>query len=85
MAPILDLLITLLSMGENGYMDLLRERKRLLPILTAGLQALCEKHQLSILVSPKNSISIGVSIESLRGHPSGVRFGGDRRYRNTSS
>ena len=66
MAPVLDLFITLLAMGENGYLGLLNKRKRLVPVLKAGLQSLCDKHRLSILSSRKNSISIGVSIEDLR-------------------
>ena len=66
MAPVLDLCITLLSMGEDGYRALLRERERLLPILHAGLQALADKYSLSILPSSRNSISIGLTLDQLQ-------------------
>ena len=65
MAPVLDLLITLLAMGEMGYRQLLAERKRLIPVLRAGLKELCDRYGLAILPAAKNSISMGVSLDAI--------------------
>jgi O-phosphoseryl-tRNA(Sec) selenium transferase len=66
-SPILDLFITLLSMGEDGLLGLWRERLRLLPILTEKLRIFANINGEKLLVSPKNSISIGISCDSLCG------------------
>lgn len=65
MTPVLDLFITLLSMGQEGYRGLLQERLRLRRVMLQGLQVLCDKHALAILPAPGNSISTGVSLASL--------------------
>jgi O-phospho-L-seryl-tRNASec:L-selenocysteinyl-tRNA synthase len=64
-APILDLFITLLSMGEEGYRALLRERERLCGVVQAGLLEITAKHSLSLLPAPRNSISTALSLQSL--------------------
>jgi len=64
-APIMDLFITLLSMGENGYKSLLLERIRVLHILTEGLQSFASSFGERIMLAPRNSISIGVTLTSL--------------------
>ena len=65
-APTLDLFITLLSMGEEGYSNLLREREALVPDLRAGLAAVAEKHGERLLETPGNSISFAMTLERLR-------------------
>lgn len=65
MTPILDLFITLLSMGESGYRGLLETRKQLRTVMLAGLGDLIETHGLSMLSAPLNSISIGISLDAL--------------------
>ena len=65
MAPVMDLFITLLSMGERGYRGLLTERIRLVQTLTDGLSNIARKFGESVILSPRNSISIGVSLASL--------------------
>jgi O-phospho-L-seryl-tRNASec:L-selenocysteinyl-tRNA synthase len=67
MTPILDLFITLLSMGQTGYRHLLQERLRLREAMLVGLQALCDKHALALLPAPGNRISTGVSLTGLLG------------------
>jgi hypothetical protein len=67
MTPILDLFITLLSMGQTGYRHLLQERLRLREAMLLGLQALCDKHALALLPAPGNRISTGVSLTGLLG------------------
>jgi O-phospho-L-seryl-tRNASec:L-selenocysteinyl-tRNA synthase len=52
MGPILDMFITLLSMGENGYKNLLNERIRILPILKQGLEKFANLNNEIILNSP---------------------------------
>lgn len=52
MGPILDMFITLLSMGENGYKHLLNERNRILPILRQGLEKFANRNNEIILNSP---------------------------------
>jgi O-phospho-L-seryl-tRNASec:L-selenocysteinyl-tRNA synthase len=65
MTPILDLFITLLSMGQAGYKHLLQERLRIRTAMLEGLRILCDKHGLRILDAPGNSISTGVSLSAL--------------------
>jgi O-phosphoseryl-tRNA(Sec) selenium transferase, SepSecS len=65
MAPILDLFITLLSMGEDGLLGLWKERHRLLVLMKEKLNAFCASHGERLLMSPNNSISIGVTLDTL--------------------
>ena len=65
MTPILDLFITLLSMGQTGYQRLLQERLRLRSDMLVGLRQLCDKHGLVLLNAPYNTISIGISLDTL--------------------
>jgi O-phospho-L-seryl-tRNASec:L-selenocysteinyl-tRNA synthase len=61
----IDLFITLLSMGLNGYKNLLKERNRLLVIFQKGLEAVAQKHNERFLVCPRNTISFGVTLNQL--------------------
>mmetsp|Transcript_18475 Transcript_18475/g.30954 ORF Transcript_18475/g.30954 Transcript_18475/m.30954 type:complete len:527 (+) Transcript_18475:43-1623(+) len=66
MAPVLDLFVTLLSMGEQGYRRLLQERIALNAVLQQGLKDIIVKHpQLSLLPSPGNTISTAISLRNL--------------------
>ena len=87
MAPILDLFITLLSMGQDGYEQLLRERQRLREVLQRKLAELTAKHSLSILPADKNTISTGVSLEGLLSAPSreGLTFLGSMLFQRSVS
>ena len=64
-SPIVDLFITLLSMGLNGYRRLLAERMTMLESFPSRLQAVAEKHGERILSCPTNTISFGVTLEHL--------------------
>ena len=64
-SPILDLFITLLSMGENGLLELWKERQKLFISLKEKLQVFADSHGEKILISPANSISIGMTLETL--------------------
>lgn len=65
-SPILDLFVTLLNMGENGLLELWKERERLFILLKEKLLIFSKNHDERLLLSTKNSISIGVTLESLR-------------------
>lgn len=64
MAPILDLFITLLSMGEAGLRSLLRKRKQVHTLLREQLSALAARHGLRVLNTPHNPISVGLALSS---------------------
>ena len=64
-SPVLDLFITLLSMGEEGLLKIWRERQRLLLLLAEKLKCFAESRNEHILFSPQNSISIGVTLDTL--------------------
>ncbi|KOO35236.1 o-phosphoseryl-tRNA selenium transferase, partial [Chrysochromulina tobinii] len=63
-APILDLFITLLHLGADGWASLLERRQRLLPIFRERLGALAASHGERLLVTPNNSISMAVTLTS---------------------
>lgn len=68
--PIMDLFITLLSMGQRGLKALLIERERLFVCLNTRLQSLCDTgnangNGLALVHSPENPISIAISVEFL--------------------
>jgi hypothetical protein len=54
-------------MGEDGLLGLWKERVRLLPILTEKLRIFASLNGEKLLISPRNSISVGVSCDSLCG------------------
>jgi len=64
-APILDLFITLLSMGLSGYKRLLSEREQLVVDFTSKLEEVALKYNERALVCPKNTISYGITLDTL--------------------
>lgn len=65
MSPVLDLFITLLSMGSITWKQLLRQRKENYAYLHGQLEKLAEKHGTRVLQTKRNDISIGVSLDML--------------------
>ena len=63
-APILDLLMTLLHLGADGWERLLADRLRLLPLFRERLAAVAVKHGERLLETPHNSISMAVTLSS---------------------
>ncbi len=63
--PVLDLFITLLAMGERRYRELLEERAALFHKMLAGLEHIATKYGEKIILSPKNAISVAVSLAGL--------------------
>lgn len=64
-SPIVDLFITLLSMGLKGYKRLLTERTTMLQEFPVKLQAIAEKHGERLLNCPGNTISFGITLDGL--------------------
>lgn len=64
-SPIVDLFITLLSMGMNGYKRLLAERQEMLKTFPSRLNEVAEKYGERILECPTNTISFGITLDKL--------------------
>jgi len=64
-APIMDLFVTLLAMGESTYRELLEKRNALFQKMMSGLEPIATKYGEKLIVSPKNTISIAVSLAEL--------------------
>jgi len=65
MAPALDLFVTLLSMGEQGYRDMLAQRQRVNEVLVEKLGGLAATYGERLLPSPRNDISVAVTLHRL--------------------
>jgi len=63
-SPILDLFITLVSMGTTGLKRLLQQRKDVFALLKEGIETLSRDHNERALNSPHNLISIGMTVDS---------------------
>ena len=58
-APVLDLFITLLSMGSSGYTRLLHERKVNYEYLKKGISEVVKGFGCALLETPSNDVSLG--------------------------
>lgn len=63
--PVLDLFITLLSMGLSGYKHLLVEREEMLSRFRTKLSEIAAKHGERLLDCPSNTISLGITLDNL--------------------
>ena len=68
-SPIMDLFITLLSMGFNGYTSLLQQRQTLLETFPQRLAQIAEAHGERLLQCPSNTISFGITLDTLPPRP----------------
>jgi len=68
-SPIVDLFITLLSMGQSGWKQHLNNRKEVYNYLLDALYKLAEKHGERVLKTPNNPISIAMTLSNLQGKP----------------
>ncbi|GKY91421.1 hypothetical protein MPSEU_000114400 [Mayamaea pseudoterrestris] len=65
-SPVIDLFITLLSMGLKGYERLLKERNELAQAFPARLQAVADRHgERLLLCTDHNTISFGITLDKL--------------------
>lgn len=61
-SPSVDTLITLLSLGVNGYKRLLKERKEMFSYLSSEIKKLSEAHGERLLETPNNPVSLAMSL-----------------------
>jgi O-phospho-L-seryl-tRNASec:L-selenocysteinyl-tRNA synthase len=64
-APIIDLFVTLLNMGESTFKRLLKERKENFKLLVIGLESIAKKYDERVLATKNNKISIAVTLSNL--------------------
>lgn len=64
-SPVIDLFVTLLSMGLHGYKRLLDERQRLTAIFRRRLEEVANTFDERILNCPRNTISFGLTLDKL--------------------
>jgi O-phospho-L-seryl-tRNASec:L-selenocysteinyl-tRNA synthase len=64
-SPIVDLFITLLSMGMNGYKKILNERQEKLKTFPSRLAEVAAKYGERLLHCPSNTISFGITLDNL--------------------
>mmetsp|Transcript_20188 Transcript_20188/g.57903 ORF Transcript_20188/g.57903 Transcript_20188/m.57903 type:complete len:524 (+) Transcript_20188:119-1690(+) len=74
-APIIDLFITLLSMGLDGYRGLLQQRTELLVKFQDKFAQVASKYGERPLSCPRNSISFGITLDTLGGGKDTSYFG----------
>ncbi|XP_037092822.1 O-phosphoseryl-tRNA(Sec) selenium transferase-like isoform X2 [Pollicipes pollicipes] len=79
-APSVDLLITLLSLGADGWKQKLHERKQLFGELQQSLLRLAEKHGERVLVTRNNPISIAMTLTGRGGDRSALTQIGSMLY-----
>jgi len=66
-APVIDLVVTLLSMGLNGYRTLLHRRRILVGKFRRRLSKIARTHGERILTCPGNTVSFGMTLDALAG------------------
>jgi O-phospho-L-seryl-tRNASec:L-selenocysteinyl-tRNA synthase len=76
-SPLLDLFITLLSMGVTGFQELLRERGAVMDHLRTQLGNLAAANGERVLATPHNTISMAMTLSTFRagGDPAGDPVG----------
>ncbi len=84
-SPIIDLFITLLSMGIDGYQQLLKEREENRIILLNKVHSFCDRHGGVVLAAPSNDISIAISLPVINDHPELAGFLGAMLYQRNIS
>ena len=60
----LDVFMTLLSLGKDGYVQLIQERKEMFIYLRQKLRNLSTRHNEKILLTKRNPISIAMTLEN---------------------
>jgi len=68
-APIADLFITLLAMGESGLRELLQRRRRVFARLLAAMEGVAARCGERVLRSPRNAVSIAMTIDNITTAP----------------
>ncbi|KAA8497213.1 O-phosphoseryl-tRNA(Sec) selenium transferase [Porphyridium purpureum] len=84
-SPSLDLLMTLLQLGQNGWRSLLDERERTFAQLHARLVHFAERVGERVLESPRNDISIALSLSTFETRHADVCELGSQLFRRLVS
>jgi len=64
-AHVVDVLATLLWLGQSGWTSLLQQRESLYRHLQARASRFCQEHGLRLLDTPGNPISMGIALDGL--------------------
>jgi O-phospho-L-seryl-tRNASec:L-selenocysteinyl-tRNA synthase len=64
-SPIVDLFVTLLSMGMDGYKKLLSDRSQALQTFPQRFDEIAQKYGERLLQCPSNTISFGITLDGL--------------------
>lgn len=64
-SPALNVFITLLSIGKQDYLRLVKDRKELFLYMKEQMTNLAEKHKEGVLLTKNNPISIALTLESV--------------------
>ena len=78
-APALDVLITLLSLGKNGWREALEKREDAFEYMRERLRLTAEAHGERLLETPGNPISMGVTLSALERDLARIESGEARR------
>lgn len=78
-APALDVLITLLSLGKNGWREKLEKREDAFEYARERLRVTAEAHGERLLETPGNPISMGVTLSALERDLARIESGEARR------
>ena len=78
MSPLLDVAITLLSLGSRGWADLLTQREELFGYLKAQISSFASQRGERVLHTPGNPISVAMTLDGLR---DGTCGGSDEKTR----
>eukprot|EP01064_Diplonema_japonicum_P010828 TRINITY_DN1805_c0_g3_i1.p1 TRINITY_DN1805_c0_g3~~TRINITY_DN1805_c0_g3_i1.p1 ORF type:complete len:495 (+),score=129.41 TRINITY_DN1805_c0_g3_i1:41-1486(+) len=68
-SSVLDIFITLLSMGRSGFMGLLKERTDTLSYFHEAMKSFADSKGERLVASPANDISFCLTINSIKGTP----------------
>ncbi|ETW08736.1 O-phosphoseryl-tRNA(Sec) selenium transferase [Aphanomyces invadans] len=79
-APLLDLFMTMLHLGRNGYMTLLADRKALVPYFKDQLAQVAEACGERVLHTPHNDISFGMTLQHGVPSPEATTFLGSMLF-----
>ncbi|PNH12955.1 O-phosphoseryl-tRNA(Sec) selenium transferase [Tetrabaena socialis] len=64
-SPVLDLMMTLLHWGAEGWRQALVQREEVVPYLRARLQEVAARHGERLLATPANPISVALTLDTL--------------------
>jgi len=78
-APALDVLITLLSLGKNGWREKLEKREDAFEYMRERVRLTAEAHGERLLETPGNPISMGVTLSALERDLARIESGEARR------